>query len=496
MTHTLRIPMRTPCLGVSEEWYWDKHERAETMALCKDLFHCPANDHVCREKAVHIYEHVVAAHQASVRAKASQPERLCAHFMLDPRCVRDMQRCPTAAGYRALFSAMKQRSAALHSIDRLPFEILLHEIYPRLNISSQRACRVIWRQLAKCTPPLKKDPLALVDRFRRTWYYGAETGLYYSDHCHQFLQWAHDDCLTALNAKFWSAAGSPTRAQAGVALVMAAVGGADCVYETALSIIQVYERQKPNIYQQSETPAEVAHALHTALCAGQFAFVERVFGRMWQASFWDRIFENGYEAPPGIRTLYAGSVLHNWIVEQNTYALGKWADEIVARRLHVGYRCVPDERGLVRQPGATASDASPAIRGSLLLCAREGIVPVLERFKDGSMWTPDTVEEILPIVRPIRVIRSLEWFYKHMRDIVQQDACVKMLGGCELSIIEWFYAKGLLNVDKHLDKLQQRARRDRAFGRWLERIRPRAAAATPAGQAEAMVGEWSAFAGW
>jgi hypothetical protein len=473
MTHTLRIPMRTPCLSVSEEWYWDKHERAETMALCKDLFHCPDNDHVCRAKAVHIYEHVVAAHQASVRAKDSQPERLCAYFMLDPRCVRDMKRCPTAAGYRALFSAMKQRSAALHSIDRLPFEILLHEIYPRLNISGQRACRVVWRQLAKRTPPLKKDPLDLVSRFQNAW------GLYYSGHCHQFLQWAHDDCLTALSAKFWSAAGSPTRAQAGVALIMAAMGGAANTYTTFL-----------------ETPAEEAHAQHTALCAGQFAFVERVFGRLWQAPFWDRIFENGYAPPPNIRTLYSMPVLDEWIRARNEFALGKWADEIVKRRLHVGYRCVPDERGLVRQPDVTAADASPAIRSSLLKCAEECIVPVLERFKEGTTWTSDTIKQILRH----NCLRSLDWFYTHKRDIIQANACVHA-GVSTLPIIEWFYTKGLLDVDAHFDWLWARSEHSRDLRRWLLRVSPRAlekmyGKGTPWGQAEAMVGEWTAFEGW
>jgi hypothetical protein len=510
MSMVLKIPMRSPCLIVPDTWYWDEKERAETMALCKDLFRCPDNDHVCPSKVSHVYEHVVAAHKTSAHAKETQAERLCAHFMLDPRCVREASRCPTAAGFRALFSAMKQRTAALHSIDRLPLDVLVHEIYARLDVTSKRACRVVWRRVRKATVIVADEQEwgARLARRNRIPYYFQD---FPSKKLRRFLQWCHDDFLAPLAHLFWPTC-APSRDFAGFALEVAAMGGAERVYRECLGFVKNYQRHEGHYWPvqggKVETTAEEAAAFHTALCAGQFHFIDRMFGRMWTPKFWERIFSDGYAAPVFTPALYPRPAVTHWIEARNEFALGKWADEILARKLHFAFNGLARESHssyyTLSDPDATAWDASPAVRADLEACAKAGIVSVLDRFKEGSTWTTHTVEVIYTDNPSPNAIAGLEWFYNHKRAVLKPNMCMQLRDLRELphiSVLDWFHKKGLLNLTFFEEWLFVQSARDPALRKWLCEASPRAAQwhydeRHTQEAAERMVAEWTAFDSW
>jgi hypothetical protein len=466
MTHALRIPMRTPCLPVPDTWYWDPKERAETMALAEELFKLPDKAHVCPTKPHGMYENVVAGHRASAQSAQGQPERLCFYTLLNPVCAKQAKQCPTAAAYVAVLTAMKQRTAALHSIDRLPLEILLHEIYARLNVTEKRACRVVWRRVRAATQ-VEKDTHDWERRLRQR----AFTPYYLIDNPtmqRRFLQWAHDDFRTSLSRRFWPNC-VPSRDLAKLALEAAAMGGAYMVYRECLGFIKTY---------RLTTQKEEAVAFHTALCAGQFGFIERAFGWIWTSLFWDRVFSDGYASAFAWKTFYRSTAVTHWIEARNEYALGKWADEIVARKLHVGFAGLMSTQltfmaSFLEDRDPTAWDASPSVRAALVACANAGIVSVLDRFKEDSTWTERTLSDVLTARGSPQ---ALSWFRKHRPAYFSPELGAEQAARLRPPyVLQWFLSEGLLDLTEWEPHLFGYSDDSSPLRKWLCSVSPRAA---------------------
>jgi hypothetical protein len=359
---------------------------------------------------------------------------------------------------------MKQSAAALHSIDRLPLEILVEEIYARMNVTEKRACRVVWRRVRASTPQEQDthDWIAMIKR-RDQHYQGSR-----SKSPQQLCQWAHDDFLRPVQTLFelLIPTGYSSSAQhhyQKIVFEVAAMGGADKVFSHYLGIL---------CRDPSNTEVAKTVAYRAGLCAGQFAFIERTFGFVWTKPFWNAVFTDDSRSPRWGVTFFPKNVIKHWIEAKNEYALGKWADEVIARRLHVGYAgCLPFCL-VQRDRDSTAWDASTTVCGQLLDCAVAGIFSVLDRFKDGSTWTKQTLFAVLDRGRSTR---ALDWFHTHRPTYFSPNMSLARGDINNVTVHEWFFQKGLLELEKYERFLFTVSSTFSPLREWLCSVSPRVA---------------------